>query len=412
MERRPGTPLVLTDEQAASLEKDVAQRTDALAAPIEADREAPPKGGDGSPGPYGNVGGYNNFWLDPGTRYTSVDGQKRASLIIDPPDGRVPALTPEAQKRRTAAATMQRGRPPTRPRAKTIPGSKGRTRTTTPSSVRSASAASSDSVRRRVRRCFRPTSTTTCIRSCRRRDYVMILTEMVHDARIIRMNAQHCAADHPQVDGRFGRPLGRRHAGRRDDELHRQDALPGIEREPASVIERFTRVDAKTLRYQFTIEDPTTWTKPWTGEYTWPITDEQHLRVRVPRGQLRDGEHPARRAAEGNGRSGEEDQTVDQIAEFRFQSSEFGVADARSGSDAHRRVLAGVRVAGSAPRSGAARGRSGQGVVISSHSGRASGSAGHLRRRHADARSSERADQPLVLTDEEAAKLEKAGGGT
>ena len=39
------------------------------------------------------------------------------------------------------------------------------------------------------------------------------------------------------------------------------------------VVERFMRVDARTLRYQFTIEDPTTWTRPWTGEYTWPLTD-------------------------------------------------------------------------------------------------------------------------------------------
>src|SRR5262245_66194180 len=108
LERRAGTPLVLTDEQAAKLEKDVAQRSDALAAPIQADRAAPPKGGDGSPGPYGNVGGYNNFWLDPGSHYTSVDGQKRASLLIDPPDGRVPALTPDAQKRRTSDAYARR----------------------------------------------------------------------------------------------------------------------------------------------------------------------------------------------------------------------------------------------------------------------------------------------------------------
>src|SRR5262245_63955760 len=104
LERRAGTPLVLTDEQAAKLETDVAQRSDALAAPIQADRAAPPKGGDGSPGPYGNVGGYNNFWLDPGSHYTSVDGQKRASLLIDPPDGRVPALTEAARQRRASDA--------------------------------------------------------------------------------------------------------------------------------------------------------------------------------------------------------------------------------------------------------------------------------------------------------------------
>ena len=47
-------------------------------------RQAPPTGGDGTPGPYGNVGGYNNFWLDPGSHFTMIDGQKRASLLIDP----------------------------------------------------------------------------------------------------------------------------------------------------------------------------------------------------------------------------------------------------------------------------------------------------------------------------------------
>jgi len=40
------------------------------------------------------------------------------------------------------------------------------------------------------------------------------------------------------------------------------------------IVERLTRVDARTLRYQFTVEDPTTWTKPWTAEYTWPATDD------------------------------------------------------------------------------------------------------------------------------------------
>ena len=103
VERRAGMPLVLSDAEAAKLEQGVAGRTEALAAPIKGDRAAPPKGGDGSPGPYGNVGGYNSFWLDPGSHYTSIDGQTRASLIIDPPDGRVPALTPDAQKRRSTA---------------------------------------------------------------------------------------------------------------------------------------------------------------------------------------------------------------------------------------------------------------------------------------------------------------------
>src|SRR5439155_2596672 len=98
-------PPVLTDEQAAKLEAQVAKQKDLLAGPVDGNRKAPPAGGDGSPGPYGNVGGYNNFWLDPGSQYTAIDGRKRASLVIDPPDGRVPELT-EAAKRRNAARRL------------------------------------------------------------------------------------------------------------------------------------------------------------------------------------------------------------------------------------------------------------------------------------------------------------------
>src|ERR1051325_8020212 len=75
LERAPGTPFVIPDEDAAKRERQTADRNDKLAAPVDANRAAPPKGGDGSPGPYGNVGGYNNFWLDPGSRYPVIDGQ-------------------------------------------------------------------------------------------------------------------------------------------------------------------------------------------------------------------------------------------------------------------------------------------------------------------------------------------------
>src|SRR5262249_42078658 len=104
IERAAGSPLVLSDEDAKKREGQMAQRNNALNAAIDGNRSAPPKGGDGAPGPPRNVGGYTNFWLDPGSRYTVLDGQRRASLLIDPPDGRVPALTEAAQKRRAADA--------------------------------------------------------------------------------------------------------------------------------------------------------------------------------------------------------------------------------------------------------------------------------------------------------------------
>jgi len=271
LERRSGLALMLSDAEAAKLEQAVAGRKDALAAPINGDRPAPPKGGDGSPGPYGNVGGYNNFWLDPGSRYTVVDGQKRASLVIDPPDGRVPPLTAEAQQRRSTADYSPR---PTSDQAarEDDPGFEG------------PNAYDDPEIRPLAERCLLGFSSTSgppilptyfynnLHQIVQTPDHVMILTEMVHDARVIRMNAQHPAAS---VRKWLGDSVGHwegdtlvvdttnftdktRFRGS-SDRLH--------------VVERFRRTDARTLRYQFTIEDPTTWTRAWTGEYAWPLTD-------------------------------------------------------------------------------------------------------------------------------------------
>ena len=99
-------------------------------------------------------------------RYTIVNGERRTSLIVDPPDGRVPPMTPAPAAARWPRAW--RGRRRTRRRAAT-PGSKRRAPTTIPSGVRSASAACWGLARRPDRRRFRTTSTTTSTRSCRRR---------------------------------------------------------------------------------------------------------------------------------------------------------------------------------------------------------------------------------------------------
>src|SRR6185295_15114284 len=64
LERAPGTPLVMTKDEAARLEQQRADRVQRLALPSKGERDAPPVGGDGSAGAAGNVGGYNNFWVD------------------------------------------------------------------------------------------------------------------------------------------------------------------------------------------------------------------------------------------------------------------------------------------------------------------------------------------------------------
>ena len=102
----------------------------------------------------------------------------------------------------------------------------------------------------------------------------MILTEMVHDARIVRMNAKHVP---PTIRKWLGDSIGWWDGDTLvvettnfTDKTRFRGSSPDMK-----ITERFTRVDGKTVKYRFTIEDPSTWTKPWTGEYTWPATGER-----------------------------------------------------------------------------------------------------------------------------------------
>ena len=270
LERRAGTPLVLTDEAAKKLEQQVASQSEKANAPIDANRTAPPSGGDGSPGPYGNVGGYNNFWLDPGSRFNAVDGVKRASLIVEPQDGRVPALTDSARTR-NAARTL---------------------RTTSDEAIKEddpgfegADAYDDPEQRPLGERCIIGFSSTSgppilptyfynnLHQIVQTRDTVVILTEMVHDARIVRMGGQHLPSS---IRKWMGDSIGQWEGDTLvidTTNFTDQTRFRGSS-DALHIVERLTRVDAKTLRYRFTIDDPTTWTKPWTAEYTWPTTSD------------------------------------------------------------------------------------------------------------------------------------------
>jgi hypothetical protein len=104
-------------------------------------------------------------------------------------------------------------------------------------------------------------------------DHVMILNEMVHDARVVRVNGTHLPAS---LRRWMGDSIGRwdgdtfvvETTGFTDKTRFRGSTSN------LKVTERFTRTDEKTLLYQFTIEDPATWTQPWSGEYTWAWSEE------------------------------------------------------------------------------------------------------------------------------------------
>src|SRR5215472_12998143 len=100
LERPRGQNATLTKEEVKKLEAASQERRSRGDTPLSADRSAPPVGGVGRGGGAGGaVGAYNSFWLDPGTTYSMVDGQSRFWFGIAPPDGRVPFLPPEGEKR-------------------------------------------------------------------------------------------------------------------------------------------------------------------------------------------------------------------------------------------------------------------------------------------------------------------------
>jgi len=256
--------LTMTEAEAKQLEGAQKDRTARLDRPSDGNRQAPPVGGDGSPGASGNVGGYNYFWIDPGDTYNRVDGQLRTSLIVDPADGKVPATKPEAMKRNTA-------------RLRATPTSD------TAENAESKTPGAYDNIEQRPlgERCIIAFSSSSgppmlptyfynnMKQLVQTKDYVMILTEMVHDVRIVYLNR---TTHRPQnIRSWFGDSIGRWEGDTlvvETTNFNDKTRFRGAS-EQLKVTERFTRVDDKTLLYRFTIEDPSTWDKPWTGEYTW-----------------------------------------------------------------------------------------------------------------------------------------------
>src|SRR5262245_55336126 len=187
--------LGLSDKEAQALEAYERARQQKNDAPLDPNRGAPPVGGERTqPKSYlefleqaggGVVGGYNNFWLQGGDTVISVDGQKRSSLVIDPEDGKVPAMKADAQKR-NANYLASRVAPDAGESASSGP----------------PGAFDGPELRPLAERCllgFGSTSGPPALPNyfynnlhqiVQSKDNIMILTEMVHDARVVRMNAK------------------------------------------------------------------------------------------------------------------------------------------------------------------------------------------------------------------------------
>jgi hypothetical protein len=268
------TPLVrqgpvqraLTDEQAAKMEAQIVKERKDGDAPLSPDRPAPPKGnGDQDER---NVSGDNSFWRDPGWKVNVVNGEKRSSIIVDPLDGYLPPMTPEGMKRAASlrfltiwhASTIRDPGFDPKPGAYDDPERR-------PPAERCLLGLGSTSGPPAL-----PVAYNNLHQIVQTPQAIMILTEMVHDVRTVRMNAQHLPKNiRPWLGDSVGHWEGDTLVV---DTTNFNDKTwfygPSENRR---VVERFTRTGPKTLLYQFTMDNPATWTKPWSGEYTWPATD-------------------------------------------------------------------------------------------------------------------------------------------
>ena len=220
----------LTDEDVAAIVARSAQFTEFLS-----------ESGTGSADT--RTGTYDEFWFDFGS---GVSDDRRTSLVLDPPNGRIPDLTPVARERQAARRAYLAEHP-----------------------------ADSWEDRNLAERCLvgfnsgppmAPSAYNNIFQLFQTEDYVVILNEMVHDARIVPID------DRGPLDPDVRQWLGSSRGYWDGDTLVVETAnfrdetnFRGVTRD-LQLEERFTRADADTLLYRFTIDDPRTFERPWTAE--------------------------------------------------------------------------------------------------------------------------------------------------
>ena len=228
----------LTEEEAANLEQEVLDRNADLAnrpALRTEVTESVDRGADGAPG------FYNNFWLDRGTRAV---GTRRTSLIIDPPNGRIPDLTASGQRTADARRAYRQEHP-----------------------------ADSWVDRSAYDRCIlgfnagppiTPGGYNQNLHLFQTPDHVVLVTEMVHTVRVVPLDGRPALSDGVRQwsgDSRGhweGETLVVETSNFNDQRGWRGSTTN------MKLVERYTRVDADTLEYEFTVIDPETWTSSWT----------------------------------------------------------------------------------------------------------------------------------------------------
>lgn len=256
-ERPPGWERALSWEEVTKIEQGQAELVARKAQASDPERSPPPEGGTHPVCIDSPTSCYNEFYREPGDRVAVINGEPRSSLVTNPADGRVPSLTARGRGRVEESRAVSRrfgayDHPEVRPLAERCIVSFG-------------SSAGPPMLPN-----YWYNNNYTIIQNP---DYVVIMAEMVHDVRIIRLgDGSSLPSD---VRPYFGDSRGWWEGNTlvvETTNLKPEHTFRGVPpSEDLRVIERFTRTDEKSITYEFTINDPTTYTEVWGGEvpFTW-----------------------------------------------------------------------------------------------------------------------------------------------
>ena len=189
---------------------------------------------------------YNELWFDRGNKLARIGSSIRTSFIIDPPDGKIPALTPEAQKRMEAIRSYARLHPADEPKDRSLAERCVYWGTSGPPML--------------------PGPYNNLYQIYQTPGHVMILSEMIHEVRVIPLDGR------PHLPSNIRKWMGDS-VGHWEGDTLVVDTTNFTDKtrfrgssETLHLIERFTRLNANVIDYKFTVDDPTSFTKPWTAE--------------------------------------------------------------------------------------------------------------------------------------------------
>jgi hypothetical protein len=267
-----GTRTVLNDDELAQRQQVRQAEEDFDTAEYVSDKTRCDPKQPGSTIPGGPARGGNNGYVTCGANGVTIGPplywdergklNRQASLIVDPPNGRTPPLTPEAQKAASERAAAARA------------------------SIANRGSADSWEDRSLTERCITwgpgvllPSGYNSGNQIVQAPGYVAIIVEKIHETRVIPLGGQPHAG--PGFRSWLGDSRGRWEGNTlvvESTNFNGEAQIGGARTSDAlRLVERFTLTGAGTMKYELTVDDPKTWTKPWTAAFSLPRDPSYHI---------------------------------------------------------------------------------------------------------------------------------------